>query len=206
MTDNPENEEHKEEPDEQIASLSDSASEAKDEQQDNSSNVELHEIQKNISEIRNILEQKISYDKTKELAFERLYSELDAYKRNQSFEDSRPLFIDLILLYDRLDIFKEEAENPNLAVLNSIQEELNEILLRRHIIQVELDDNSFNPSLQRAVSRKTVNSIVLDGKVVSILRHGFTFDGTVIRPQEVVLGHYQESSKDFNVGENNDNG
>lgn len=200
-TDNPEKEEY-EKPDGQYPSGTDS--ETKDEQQEILSNIELHEIQQNISGIRNILAQKITYDKTKELAFERLYKELDEYKRKQSFEDNRPLFIDLILLYDRLDIFKEETENSNLAVLDSIQEEVNEILLRRHIIQVKLVDNVFNPSLQRAVSREPVDSIDLDGTVVRILRNGFILENKVIRPQEVVLGHYQEPSKDFNVEENND--
>lgn len=157
---------------------------------------EWSEMCKNITEIRDLITERLKWDKTKEHAFERLYEELDAHKKNKAFEDNRPLYIDLILLYDRIELFKKEPDVSNCDVLDSIQEELMEILLRRDIEIIKKEGESFDPCFQRIVNTQEVATIDLDGKVIHILRDGFTYKGGVLRPQELVVGKYLSSPKD----------
>lgn len=154
-----------------------------------------------LAQIRGIMEKRLSRDKAKEEAFERLYKELDALKRNKAFEDYRPLFIDLVLLYDRIQSAKVDLEAPASDVLESLQDELKEILSRRAIEPMTNVACFFDPAYQRAVSTENVESAEVDGKVIRVLREGFAYRGTVLRPQEVVVGRYQPSPQNTESGE-----
>jgi len=149
---------------------------------------EWKELTATIQSIRKNVETKVLKDKTKEEAFERLYEELDAFKRNKAFEDNRPLFIDLILFYDRIQATKQEIANNYCEIIDSICEELQEILLRREIKIIKNHSEYFNPTYQRAVSTSKVDSFDLNNKVIHVLREGFEYKGNILRPQEVVIG------------------
>ena len=139
-----------------------------------------------------MIEGRLKYDKTKEDAFNRLYGELDELKKNKAFEDIRPLYIDLILLYDRINESNNDNDCKNCELLDSIKEELIEILSRRNIELIPQNNEPFfDPTLQRIVNTVPVEILELDGKVITILRCGFTFKGRVLRPQEVVVGKYR---------------
>ena len=159
------------------------------------------EILNELAQIRDMMEKRLSRDKTKEEAFERLYQELDALKRNKAFEDYRSLFIDLVLLYDRIQLAKVDLEAPLSDILESLQEELKEILSRREIEPIIGAPAFFDPAFQRAVSTEIVEIAQLDGKVIRVLRGGFTYKGTVLRPEEVVVGRYQPSQPNRESGE-----
>ncbi len=146
-------------------------------------------------DFRGILETRLVRDKAKDEAFERLYEELDSLKRNKAFEEYRPLLMDLILLYDRFQSAREAATPATNEVLDSLQEELKEVLTRRDIEAIVRMDDAFDPAFQRAVCVESVESTELDGKVIRVLREGFTCRGLVFRPQEVVVGRYRSSHK-----------
>lgn len=167
--------------------------------------LEWSEMCKNVTEIRDLIAERLKYDKTKEHAFERLYEELDAHKKNKEFENNRPLYIDLILLYDRIQLSKKEHDDSNCDVLDSIQDELMEILLRRDIEIIKKEGGSFDPCFQRIVNTQEVTTIDLDGEVIHILRDGFTSKGGILRPQEVVVGKYLSSPKDTELNEKSEN-
>lgn len=147
-----------------------------------------------IEQIRKIIKSRLSYDKSKDEAFERLYQELDELKRNKVFEECRPLFIDLILFYDRIQAATVESESPSCDVLESLQGELKEVLLRREIEPIRNTSVLFDPTTQRAVSTEDVESVELGGKVIQVLREGFAYRGKVLRAQEVVVGRHQPSA------------
>lgn len=149
-------------------------------------------ILEELDHIRELFSKRLSYDKSKDEAFERLYLELDEIKRNRAFEDSRPLFTDLILFYDRMQSAIIDAEPKGANVLESLLSELKEILYRREIDTINNESDVFDPSFQRAVNSKTVESDELNGKVIKVLREGFVYRGIVLRPEEVVVGCYQQ--------------
>jgi len=149
----------------------------------------LHDVITTIGELRTILEDKIARDKIKDEAFERLYADLDEYKRNRSFEENKALYLDLVLFYDRLQASKATVEcAATRDILVSIQEELTEILFRREIEPITERPVIFDPSFQRAVNTETIKDAAENGAVLRVLRDGFTHKGSVLRPQEVVVG------------------
>lgn len=149
-----------------------------------------------ITEIHDSLVNRIKYDAVKERAFERLYGELDELKKNKAFEDYRALFVDLLLLYDRVQLFKKDYSDSGFDVLDSIQEELIEILLRRDIEMIQTEEGCFDPRFQRIVKTQEVSTSDLDGKVIQILRDGFVSKFGILRPQEVIVGRYISATND----------
>lgn len=154
------------------------------------------ETHQKVSSTLTLIEERLKYDQCKEQAFNQLYEELDALKKDKAFEDIRPLYIDLILLYDRIKLFRGDKNDSLFEILDSIQEELIEILLRRNIDRIEKEDESFDPSFQKIVNTQQVETSDLDGKVLHVLRDGFTYKNHVIRPQEVVVGKYTDQTVD----------
>ena len=155
---------------------------------------ELHEL---VFEIRGLIKDRLSRDEVKEQAFERLYSELDTLKRNKEFEDNRSLYVDLFLFYDRIGKVKNEGSEPFFEILESLQEELQEIFLRRDIHIVKVDGLLFDPRIHKAVRTQKIENPDLDGTILCVLRDGFEFKGNILRPQEVVVGRYQTEPRDF---------
>jgi molecular chaperone GrpE len=152
---------------------------------------EWERLRQDVAGIRLAMEQERSALQQKDLAFNRLYEELDAYKRANAFQDLKPLYIDLILLYDRMHTANQQCESGASAVLGSLQQELLEILYRRDIEQAAPVSDAFDPAIQRAVGSQPVDTAELQGKVLSVLREGFTYRGSVLRPQEVIIGKFQ---------------
>jgi len=149
------------------------------------------QLHQDIMEIRSLIEARLSDDRTKERAFERLYEELDALKKNKAFEDDRPFHMNLVLLYDRMGCAIKEHTGPASDVLRSLQEELREILSRRDIEVIQTKGDSFDPMFQSVVGTQTVDCQKFEGKVMRTVRDGFTHKGRVLRAQEVVIGRYR---------------
>ena len=62
----------------------------------------LSDLATDLSSLKRTVEDRLSYDKAKEEAFDRLYADLENLKKNAAFEQIRPLYMDLILLFDRI--------------------------------------------------------------------------------------------------------
>ncbi|KUG25441.1 hypothetical protein ASZ90_004735 [hydrocarbon metagenome] len=146
------------------------------------SNIEL-------SNIKQIIENRLSYDKVKEGAFERLYGELEDLKKNSFFERSRPLFIDLILLFDRLENYRQtdiEESSKFTHFLKSFSEELLEILCRQGI-DVIASSKTFDPTIQRAIKIEITSEKEEGNKVSEVIRKGFRYFDNILRPEEVIV-------------------
>jgi molecular chaperone GrpE (heat shock protein) len=144
-----------------------------------------------VSGIEHAVQERLRYDKTKEEAFERLYGELDQVKRNTAFEAIRPLYMDLILLYDRIDNARRDLRERSGAdvsqFLGSIAEELLEVLYRREVEVMDGSPTLFDPTLQRAIGSEPTPVEAEHNQVCRIVRRGFRHGGRVLRPEEVVV-------------------
>ena len=140
------------------------------------------------------LDRHVLSDKSKDEAFERLYSELEGYKKNSAFESVRPLFIDLILLFDRIAILTEEAgknADKNCSdILGTISEELLEILYRRDIEVVISDSETFSPTTQRAIGVERTEIEAENNQIARIVRKGFRCGERLVRPEEIIVKKY----------------
>lgn len=152
--------------------------------------LDLLAVHNNQETILNLLQNKLKYDETKEKAFNRLYDELDAIKYDKEFQKVKPLYLDLILLYDRIDSLKSENNN-----FDTVQDELLEILAKQNIDIIETKSDIFDLSLQKVVDTQIVRKKESDSKVVKVVRNGFMCEDKILRAQEVVIGKYIKSEK-----------
>lgn len=142
--------------------------------------------------ILGFLEKKLKYDDTKEKAFNRLYEELDAIKNNKDFQKIKPLYLDLILFNDRIELLVSEDNT-----LETIQEELLEILSRENIEVIEMESDILDLSLQKIVDTQIVEEEKYNSKVLQVVRDGFVYENNkVLRPQEVVVGKFIKPKKE----------
>lgn len=142
-------------------------------------------------------------DDTKQELFERLYNELDQHRRDFMYTYIlKPLFKDLIALYDRVektaDYFEvEEPQDSQMTTnIRSFQNEILDILRKQGVSSVEVDTNDFDERYQEAVDVESVDEGEADYKVLRTVRQGFMYEDKLIRPEEVVVGRYRQGGDD----------
>jgi len=157
----------------------------------------LSTLQQNFTSLLQVVTNRLSYDKTKEAAFDRLYKEMEELKQDQELSQMRPLYIDLILLIDRMNnIYNDKLEvgekNPELInTLQTLSHEVLEILYRRGVELIVAPSNRFDPKIQQVVEVIPTKNPSEDNLVVHMVRHGFKYKDVVLRPEEVVIKKYQ---------------
>lgn len=156
----------------------------------------LNALHQNFTSLLNVVTNRLSYDKTKEVAFDRLYKEMEELKQDQELQQLRPLYIDLILLIDRMNnIYNDQLDigeqNPELIdILQTLSHEVLEILYRRGVELIVAPSNKFDPKIQQVVEVIPTNNPAEDNMVVHMIRHGFKYGDVVLRPEEVVIKKY----------------
>lgn len=157
----------------------------------------LSNLQSNFSSLVHLFERRLSYDKTKEMAFDKLYQEMEELKQEQTLNDLRPLYIDLILLIDRMEQIEYDLEENGMntpeieSILDTLKHEVLEILYRRGVEQIEDSPQYFDPKCQKVVDCEPTLNPDEDNLVVGIRRDGYRFNDLVLRPEEVVIRKYQ---------------
>jgi molecular chaperone GrpE len=160
----------------------------------------LTEISAELSSLNLTVESRLSYDKIKEEAFDRLYAELEDLKRNSAFEHIRPLYIDLILFFDRVESIRHDTSqltsmSPTLApLLRTLSDELLEILYRREVEIINVTSSTFNPTIQRAIGTQPVSDETENNYVATVVRRGFKYRDRILRPEEVIVKKYSAVS------------
>jgi molecular chaperone GrpE len=144
-------------------------------------------------QLSEIVQSRLAYDKAKEEAFDRLYAELEPLKSNAAFEQLRPLFFDLILLFDRIENICQSTQQIShqdgnaLSLFRSLSDELVEILYRREIEVIPSSSSAFDPSTQRAIGLEPTASERETGRIAKIVRRGFRYRNRIIRAEEVIV-------------------
>ena len=168
-----------------------SQSEAMDEVDDAPLAAALVEIAADLTDLRVIVQDRLRNDATKDEAFRKLYVDLEHFRGQAAFIQTRPLFIDLILLIDRVEsnmhpstrAHKPETE----TLLVTIRDELLEILARRSVEPLVCEPSAaFDPHLQRAI-RVEPTSSPLEHNLTQFVRRGYMADGQLLRPEDVVV-------------------
>ncbi|MBN2910628.1 nucleotide exchange factor GrpE [Polycladomyces sp. WAk] len=160
----------------------------------------LTHLNKEFSSLNHIIEKRIRYDKTKEEAFDRLYAELEELKQDAAFRQNKPLYIDLILLFDRLDNMSREIDTDSevgrtfARLLDTLRDEVLEILYRREVQLLRTGSDVFDPRLQHAIGVEPTDDPAENNRVARVVRHGFLYRDTVLRPEEVIVKRYRSSS------------
>jgi molecular chaperone GrpE (heat shock protein) len=162
----------------------------------------LDHLESGLDSLGDIFEQRLTYDKEKEKAFDLLYTELQALKENSAFDSVKSLYLDLILLLDRVENIKESITDDKIEnrsdsiknILTSVSEEVLEILLRQQIEVIQtVSGTPFNPSCQKAIQTQETDVESENNKVFSIVRRGFHYGNRILRPEEVIVSKYHRA-------------
>lgn len=144
-----------------------------------------------LDDLASLVRSRLSYDQTKEQAFDRLYTELDALKRNAALDSIKPLLLDLILLYDRMEHARQlaaDAQGPlSTEILQSFIHELLEVLYRREVSLIEAGPSSFDYNQQKAIGVVDVTDPAEHQRVHKVVRRGFRLGERTLRAEEVIV-------------------
>jgi len=160
-------------------------------------------LEHQLAELRELFETKIFKDKDKGELIRRLYGEVDRYREDFIFKYiTKRMYMDLIRLFDRISglvRFLETTSNVDKDILDNIrsfQKEILHILKRQDVLLIDRETPKFNEEFQEAIDLKPVSRPEDDQTVIEVVRRGFTYHGTILRPEEVVVGKYKEKKED----------
>ena len=154
-----------------------------------------------LTEIKDLIQNRLEYDAVKEKAFDKLYEDMRQQRELPNILDRniKPLLTDLLLLYDNMKRFETSLTNQQSSNSETIQQEfkylldeLLETLYRQEVIPIE-DDGSgnFNSKLHKATKTEATKTQDEDFKIVDVVRKGFLWRDKVLRPQEVVIKRFE---------------
>jgi len=136
------------------------------------------------------------------VAFDRLYEEMQSYKRNFLLEAQRPLLMDLMMLYDSIDTLRRNysgAAPVDPAVLcqnlDSLQVEAEEILQRVGIERMTATPERLDVNLQKTVKAIPTAHAEEHLQVVERLRSGFLSGEKPFRKEQVIIRTYDSTAR-----------
>jgi molecular chaperone GrpE len=142
--------------------------------------------------LRHAFEERLRYDATKEEAFRQLYTDLEEFRALASGAQHKPVLVDIILLLDRVE--KGLEAEPEDEFIESIRDELSEILARRGVTAMSVADDRFDPMHQRAVGTRPAADERSHNTVAEVTRTGYECDGQILRAAEVIVYRYSPAS------------
>ena len=109
--------------------------------------------------------------------------------------EKEELFLELLEVFDALDFFLDYlAENPEPSPklfkrlpksIGTIKKKLLNILEKRQVKQLELDDNKPDYSVCQVVDRETREDLA-EQTITKIVRQGFKVESKILRPIEII--------------------
>ncbi len=130
--------------------------------------------------------------------FDKLYEQTRDYKEDFLRKAMRPIFLDLIILYDMLrgimDSYEgqPEVDVPNLINnFQALRSELLGVLERLGVEKMVNISDTFDPRMQQALQREFTDDPEKEKKVGAHLKDGFLLDGRPLRKEVVTVLRYQ---------------
>ncbi len=163
-------------------------------------------LQQGFERLERGFDSKIKYDTSKEKIIDALHRELQAYRDGLHFKILRPVFADLISMYDDLSSLARHPMTQEEAVeseerlgrsLSTFQDTIKEILYRNGVQMYREEGNHFVAQRQRAVRIVETDDPQKDRLVAEHVREGFEYDGKVLRPEMVATYRYVAPKTDL---------
>lgn len=156
---------------------------------------------KQVSELKDLFNQKIANDEYKDQLFDKMHAELVKYQQGSVNKMVDDMAMDVILLSDNTKQTinkyrdREPSEENYTKLLNQFQgiaDELEDILFRQGIEPYTVEDDEFDPKKQRVIGKVTTDQEELNNKVASKGAIGYEKDsGQVLRRENVKIYKYQ---------------
>lgn len=156
---------------------------------------------KQVSELKDLFNQKIANDEYKDQLFDNMHAELIKYQQGSIDKMVDDMAMDVILLSDNvkqaIENYKdrkpsEENYEKLLKMLQGTSYELEDILFRQSIEPYSVEDDEFDPKKQRVIGKVATDKKELNNKVASKGVVGYEKDsGQVLRRENVRIYKYQ---------------
>jgi molecular chaperone GrpE len=154
----------------------------------------LAQIFERLESLQRAFDTKIKYDAAKEKQLDTLHAELQSHREDLYSKIMRPLFMDLIEMYDDMHSLvrhgqaREDSTEGEARLQRSLASFLDTIvgILERYGVSVfSAEGDSVSPQRQRAIKLVDTQIPEQDRLIAERLRKGFSYDGKVLRPELV---------------------
>jgi molecular chaperone GrpE len=137
---------------------------------------------------------KIRYDEVKERQFASMHEELQAFRVGLHLRLLKPVFTDLIAMYD--DLVELGDPDTGAAELKSFRESVLETLSRYGVSDYSVESDELDTARQRVIRVDVTDDHALDRQVRERRRVGFEYDGgKVLRPEWVVAYRFVQPAE-----------
>ena len=146
-----------------------------------------------VYQLRDLFQRRLLEDRRRQELYDRLCKELDFARSDLVRQFIAPLLRELLLMTDRLRASQAAGADPT-DLLKSVEDEVDSILTRRGVRPIPAYGQMFDPRVHEAVDQVSVDRDEDDGRVIEERRSGQLLDDWVLRPVQVVVGHYPSGS------------
>ena len=131
-----------------------------------------------------------------------LFAKIKDYEQDFVFNNIlRRMYLDLIRLYNRVDIMcsdkiTEEVDvNQSVKKVQSIRKELLHILEQNGVEVRDVTDLEYNDKICEAIEVRAVEEPDSDMKNVKMLQPAFLYSDRLLKPAKVIIGKYENLKK-----------
>lgn len=151
-------------------------------------NGQLATLTQEVAQLRDLFQRRLFDDKAKNRLYDELYEQLTVARGGLAEQLLTPLFQELLLVIDRVASLNHDGD----VVLESVTEELLELLARRNVRRVPVT-SVFDPSIHEAV-RAEPRDDQAPGTILELVRPGYLLGSKLLRAERVVVAAPGESS------------
>lgn len=151
---------------------------------------QMVELRQAVGSLQQQFTDRIARDDAKRLVISKVVDRMEKLEADFLFKEFRKrLFLDLIMLYDRVVRLTKDTESTDgvSAAYDSIATELLQILKHQGVLRVEASSPTFDESIQQALDVVETPETSMNGTVSEILMEGFVYRDVLLRPQGVVV-------------------
>ncbi|MFL5627805.1 MAG: nucleotide exchange factor GrpE, partial [Ktedonobacteraceae bacterium] len=163
----------------------------------------IQSLLKEMHSLRQDFEAKVKYDESKERVIESLHRELLLHREGLHFRVLRPIFTDLVTLYDDMGKLIDGMFNSSSAIPDQVmqhlvifQEAIEEILRRNGVEAFTMEEEIFLPNRQRNLRIIPTSDPAQDKHIARRVRQGFEYEGKLLRHEIVEVYKYMPTSNE----------
>lgn len=141
-------------------------------------------VEQELAELRDLFQRRLLNDRLQRQLYDELCKQLDQASDDRVRQILTPVLRQIVLVLDRIEAA------PQCGDVDSVSNELEELLVRQGVSRMACIGAPFTPSLHQAVRVTEVGSTEQDGLVLRELRAGYLFGDKVLRAAEVDVGRF----------------
>ncbi|MFH1676748.1 MAG: nucleotide exchange factor GrpE [bacterium] len=151
----------------------------------------LAESHSSIQKILAILEDRTNFDRSRELAIDKMYTELMDYRKKGNDLVKKDTLLNLLLLYDNMIQCAGGFEGKALSDLEWLTEMLLETLFREDVTMIDDSPKVVSADYHKVLKAVPTDDPALDRTVAEVVKKGFRWHDKLFRPENVTVFRYE---------------